>query len=191
MKTKLQLDKIGSLGAVIAAALAPCCFPLLGVAAATFGFGAAVSFAPKLHYAVQFFVVLALAGSVFAYRRHRRIAPLLLAVAGVMLCLIHYYVRFSEPIIYAGFTMLVASGLWNTLHNRRMNAPKTPLLESTLTCPECGHRQTETMPAEACQFFWDCPQCGITLKPKPGDCCVFCSFGDVPCPPIQTNGACC
>jgi hypothetical protein len=23
------------------------------------------------------------------------------------------------------------------------------------------------------------------LKPKSGDCCVFCSYGDVPCPPIQ------
>jgi len=58
--------------------------------------------------------------------------------------------------------MLVASGLLNTLHNRKMNAPgKTPLLESTLTCPDCGHRQTETMPTEACQFFWNCPQCQI------------------------------
>nr|WP_304572174.1 GDCCVxC domain-containing (seleno)protein [Salinisphaera sp. LB1] len=23
------------------------------------------------------------------------------------------------------------------------------------------------------------------LKPKPGDCCVFCSFGTVPCPSRQ------
>jgi hypothetical protein len=23
------------------------------------------------------------------------------------------------------------------------------------------------------------------LRPKPGDCCVFCSFGSVKCPPIQ------
>ena len=25
----------------------------------------------------------------------------------------------------------------------------------------------------------------------PGDCCVFCSYGSVPCPPIQQNGKCC
>ncbi|MGJ3243569.1 MAG: GDCCVxC domain-containing (seleno)protein [Opitutales bacterium] len=63
--------------------------------------------------------------------------------------------------------------------------------KSTFTCPECGHCQTETMPTHSCRFFWDCPQCGAKLKPKAGDCCVFCSFGDVPCPPIQADRACC
>jgi hypothetical protein len=56
---------------------------------------------------------------------------------------------------------------------------------STLTCPECGHRETETMPTDACQFFYDCKGCGAVLRPRSGDCCVFCSYGDVPCPPIQ------
>jgi hypothetical protein len=31
--------------------------------------------------------------------------------------------------------------------------------------------------------------CGTRLKPKPGDCCVFCSYGSVPCPPIQAERA--
>jgi hypothetical protein len=26
-------------------------------------------------------------------------------------------------------------------------------LESTLTCPTCGHQEIETMPTDACQFF--------------------------------------
>ena len=38
---------------------------------------------------------------------------------------------------------------------------------STLTCPECGHKKTETMPTDACQFFYDCEGCGARLKPKP------------------------
>ena len=59
------------------------------------------------------------------------------------------------------------------------------LLESVLTCPHCGHSSRETMPTDACQFFHQCPQCAQVLKPKPGDCCVYCSYGDVPCPPIQ------
>ena len=58
-------------------------------------------------------------------------------------------------------------------------------LTSTITCPVCGHQKTETMPTDACQFFYDCEGCQTVLKPKPGDCCVFCSYGDVPCPPIQ------
>lgn len=58
-------------------------------------------------------------------------------------------------------------------------------LRSTLTCPECAERITETMPIDACQYFFDCPRCGAVLKPKAGDCCVYCSYADVACPPIQ------
>lgn len=61
------------------------------------------------------------------------------------------------------------------------------LLQSTITCPYCGIAKTETMPTDACQFFYECTSCGMKLKPKPGDCCVFCSYGSVPCPPIQAE----
>lgn len=64
-------------------------------------------------------------------------------------------------------------------------------LESTLTCPECGVQTTETMLADACQYFYDCRSCGAVLKPLEGDCCVFCSYGDVKCPPIQQGQGCC
>jgi len=56
---------------------------------------------------------------------------------------------------------------------------------STLTCPACGQRTTEIMPADACRFFYTCPHCGTSLRPHAGDCCVFCSYGSVPCPPRQ------
>ncbi|SDD41753.1 MULTISPECIES: GDCCVxC domain-containing (seleno)protein [Kordiimonas] len=64
-------------------------------------------------------------------------------------------------------------------------------LKSTLTCPECGHKVTNTMPTDACQYFFDCPGCGALLKPLPGDCCVYCSYGTVPCPPVQEDAGCC
>ena len=63
--------------------------------------------------------------------------------------------------------------------------------QSVITCPHCGYRATERMPADACQFFYDCRGCGELLKPKPGDCCVFCSYADRPCPPKQATGTCC
>nr|WP_310684985.1 GDCCVxC domain-containing (seleno)protein [Aliifodinibius sp. S!AR15-10] len=47
------------------------------------------------------------------------------------------------------------------------------------------------MPADSCQYFWECPGCGNLLKPEKGDCCVFCSFGDHPCPPVQRGNSCC
>ncbi|WP_313918146.1 GDCCVxC domain-containing (seleno)protein [Tahibacter sp.] len=65
------------------------------------------------------------------------------------------------------------------------------VLVSELTCPHCGHVVTETMPTNACLFFYDCAGCGVLLKPKTGDCCVFCSYGSVPCPPIQAEAECC
>ena len=38
------------------------------------------------------------------------------------------------------------------------------ILKSTITCPACGHRKTETMPTDACQWFYDCRHCGAVLK---------------------------
>ncbi len=69
---------------------------------------------------------------------------------------------------------------------------KELILESTITCPECGHKETERMPTDACQWFYECTNCGAILKPKKGDCCVFCSYGTVPCPPMQQGSdSCC
>ncbi len=64
-------------------------------------------------------------------------------------------------------------------------------LKSVITCPECGHKKEEEMPTEACQFFYQCAHCKVLLKPKEGDCCVYCSYGSVPCPPIQVRKDCC
>ena len=63
-------------------------------------------------------------------------------------------------------------------------------LHSEITCPECGQRKTETMPVDACQFFYQCEGCGSVLRPKAGDCCVFCSYGSVACPPVQMQRGC-
>ena len=65
------------------------------------------------------------------------------------------------------------------------------ILESTLTCPYCHVRSVENMPTDACLYFWYCPSCKLRVRPKAGDCCVFCSYGTVRCPPKQAEGDCC
>jgi hypothetical protein len=67
------------------------------------------------------------------------------------------------------------------------------VLESVLTCPACGHAKSERMPLDACQWFYECENCATLLRPRPGDCCVFCSYGTQRCPPMQESGAaaCC
>jgi len=65
------------------------------------------------------------------------------------------------------------------------------ILESRLTCPVCGSVSIEVMPTDACVFFHECAGCHTRLKPRPGDCCVFCSYGSVKCPTVQQSTSCC
>ncbi|MDD8019338.1 MAG: GDCCVxC domain-containing (seleno)protein [Bacteroidota bacterium] len=62
---------------------------------------------------------------------------------------------------------------------------------STITCPACGQQTEEQMPTNSCQYFYQCPHCSTVLKPLTGDCCVFCSYGTVKCPPKQQQSDCC
>ncbi|MDA0734155.1 MAG: GDCCVxC domain-containing (seleno)protein [Chloroflexi bacterium] len=59
--------------------------------------------------------------------------------------------------------------------------------KTNLTCPNCGAAQDVEMPTDACQFFYQCANCQSVLRPKEGDCCVFCSYADLPCPPKQAE----
>jgi hypothetical protein len=61
------------------------------------------------------------------------------------------------------------------------------ILQSVITCPNCGAAHLETMPTDACRFFYECGACGAKLRPRAGDCCVFCSYGSVACPPVQAR----
>jgi hypothetical protein len=61
--------------------------------------------------------------------------------------------------------------------------------ESLIHCPHCGFEKLETMPLDSCQIRYLCSNCQTLLKPKSGDCCVFCSYGTVPCPSIQQENS--
>lgn len=65
------------------------------------------------------------------------------------------------------------------------------ILQSIITCPDCGYKKDETMPTNACQYFYECENCKRILKPTGTDCCVYCSYGTMACPPIQLGQACC
>ncbi|HAL81682.1 MAG TPA: hypothetical protein DCO83_05135 [Mucilaginibacter sp.] len=68
---------------------------------------------------------------------------------------------------------------------------KEILLSSTITCPVCGFQKEEIMPVGSCLYFYTCDSCLTHLKPIEGDCCVFCSYGTVKCPPMQGGNSCC
>ncbi|MCL4551098.1 MAG: hypothetical protein M1495_21315 [Bacteroidetes bacterium] len=62
---------------------------------------------------------------------------------------------------------------------------KTIKTKSVLRCPHCGYEEVQTMPENACVHFHECRSCKKIIKPKAGDCCVFCSYGSEKCPPQQ------
>jgi hypothetical protein len=66
-----------------------------------------------------------------------------------------------------------------------------PITESVLTCPHCGHATVERMPVDACVYFHECARCRTLLRPAAGNCCVFCTYGSVKCPPVQLAQRCC
>lgn len=68
---------------------------------------------------------------------------------------------------------------------------KKKTLESTITCPNCGHHKAEIMPTNSCVYFYECGNCHSLLKPLEGDCCVYCSYGSAKCPSMQKGNSCC
>jgi MerC mercury resistance protein len=180
---KTYLEKVGSVGAVIAAAACPICFPKLALVGALFGLGAFSAFEYQFLIAAQALVALAVAGHALSFSGHRNPWILGAAIVSGAAVFIGLYGAGSELLVYAGLGGLVAAStadLW-----RRFRPKSRPVLESEVTCPSCGLRRKETMPKDACQFIYECRGCGALLRPKPGDCCVFCSYGSVKCPPMQ------
>ena len=96
----------------------------------------------------------------------------------------------SNYLMIGGGVLLVVGGI--QLYNKRLYKGQTYIIaRSTIICPKCGHSKSEEMPTDACQYFYECESCNEIIKPKEGDCCVYCSYGDVPCPPIQAGEDCC
>ena len=62
---------------------------------------------------------------------------------------------------------------------------KKIVLESVVHCPKCGFESPEIMPTDSCLLRYQCKICGFVMAPTEGRCCIFCSYGSVPCPPMQ------
>jgi hypothetical protein len=63
--------------------------------------------------------------------------------------------------------------------------------DSLIKCPHCGFSKLEVMPIDSCCWFYECDHCRQLLTPRAGDCCVFCSYGSVECPPKQLGTSTC
>jgi hypothetical protein len=199
MKLKSNVDKLGTLGLFFTALFSPCCFPLFAFGASALGLGSFELFRGWTMWIFQVMILISIVGLIISYGKHHSLYPLLFAVPSAILILYGYYFSSNLYFIYIGmFGLLIATGvnyyrnkLYGTCKTCTIYNGKSVELKSTLTCPNCGYKKTEMMPTDACAFFYECENCKTRLRPLEGDCCVYCSYGTVKCPPIQAGENCC
>lgn len=182
------IEKVGSIGSFIAALACLACFPILAVVGASLGLGVLQPFEGVVFLVFRILVLLALVGNVLVYLNHKSLLPLSVGVASPLAIFFAIYIHWNPIVLYTGLTGLLASSVLNYMANRRCPSCKPEernmIPRSIITCPHGGRQKEETMPTDACLYSYKCTQCGDVLKRKDGDCCVFCSYGSVPCPPI-------
>ncbi|NCI49234.1 MerC domain-containing protein [Sediminibacterium roseum] len=192
-KISKNIDKFGTAGLFLTAIFSPCCFPLFAFAASALGLGSAELFGGWTMWIFQAMVLVSILGLYISYRKHGCLYPLLVAVPSGLLIFYAYHFNDNDNwiyFLYAGMFGMLAATIWNFQRNRLHKANEI-VLRSIIKCPECGHSKEEIMPTNACTFFYECKNCKTRLKPKQGDCCVFCSYGTVKCPPMQGGENCC
>ena len=123
---KAHLEKIGGVGAVIAAAACPVCFPKLALIGALFGLGALGAYESQIFIGAQILALVAVAGHALNFLGQRRQWPLVLALLSGAAVFAGLYVVASEWLSYAGFAGLVAmSALDPWKYFRRKSVPES------------------------------------------------------------------
>ena len=199
MKIKSNIDKLGTIGLFITALFSPCCFPLFAFGASALGLGSIELFGGWTMWVFQAMVLISIGGLYISYRKHLCLYPLLIAIPSAGLIFYGFFANSCISFIYLGMFGVLIATVVNYYRNKLHGNCKTCTiyegkkveLKSTLTCPNCGHKKDELMPTDACQYFYECEKCKTILKPLEGDCCVYCSYGSVKCPPIQAEIKCC
>ncbi len=204
MKITKNIDKLGTVGLFITAIFSPCCFPLFAFVVSALGLGSFELFGGWTMWVFQAMVIVAIFGLYISYRKHKCLYPLLTAIPSGLLIFYGYHLNYSDYwtyFLYTGMFGLLAATIWNYRRNKIHGKCDTCViyegkevelkLKSIITCPKCGHKKEELMPTDACQYFYECEKCKTVIKPKQGDCCVYCSYGSVNCPPIQVGNNCC
>src|SRR6058998_575025 len=97
-----SLDRIGSVGALLAAVAAPCCLPIFAALASALGVTALGLNDSVAFYALQAFALLSLTGLTIAARRHRSVVPVALGIMSAAALFFAFYAMFSAPVIYFG-----------------------------------------------------------------------------------------
>lgn len=196
---KSNIGKLGTIGLFITALFSPCCFPLFAFGASALGLGSFELFGGWTMWIFMVMVFISVIGFYISYTKHNSMYPLIIAILSAGLIFYGFFANNYISLIYIGMLGILIATIVNYYQNKLQGnckncttyEGKTVELKSTLTCPNCGHKKDELMPTDACQYFYECENCNKMLKPLVGDCCVYCSYGSIKCPPIQADEKCC
>lgn len=129
------LEKFGSLGAILAAAACPVCFPKIALVAALFGLGFLEQYEGYATRAVQVFALVAFAGQLIAFPRHRNWWLLGFSATATSLLFVAYYaIDFSPFVLQLALVCVVAASVWLVVELRR-NAKRKAISEQPNCCP--------------------------------------------------------
>ena len=113
------LEKMGSFGAVFAAAACPICFPKLALLGALFGLGALKQYETVFFYGAHVLIALAVIGHILSYKRIQNKKLLGLALISAALFFVSLYLLGSETFSYLALLGLVAATIWMIVESRR------------------------------------------------------------------------
>ncbi len=114
-----KLGNFGSIGAVVAAAACPFCFPKLALLGALFGLGALVKYELLFFYGAHILIVIALIGHIIAYKKIQNRSLLGLVIFSAALFFISLYILISENLSYLALAGLVTATIWMMFASRR------------------------------------------------------------------------
>lgn len=112
-------DKLGSIGTFIAAFGMSCCLPLFAAVGSVVGLGFLARYEHEMFYVMQGAAVLAALGTLWAFRRHKNLLPVILGFASAGLILYAVNTSLNMWLIYAGMVGLVGTSILNSIFARR------------------------------------------------------------------------
>jgi mercuric ion transport protein len=124
------LEKFSSVGAVVAAAACPICFPKVALVGAVFGLAVFAPLEGFVAIGIQAFFLLAFVGQVLAFHRHRNRWLLALSITITLFLFVGYYVYPSSILLQLSLAGLMVASVWLMVELRR--------------CSKCAVHTTES-----------------------------------------------
>src|SRR5215470_3932850 len=113
------VEKVGSIGAIIAALACPICFPKLALVGVAVGLGILAPYEGYMAKGVQVLFLVALIGQIVAYRQHQNRWLLSLSALATVLLFSGYYIVPSSLLLQLSLLGLAVSSIWLVVEQRR------------------------------------------------------------------------